>query len=67
MEGGRASVLATVEPVVATLTGVLLFGETLDVWSIVGILLVLSAVVILNLTGGERDSKTESTERAFEA
>lgn len=60
MEGGRASVLATVEPVVATLTGVIFFKESLDGWSIVGILLVLAAVLLLNLKGRGRDSHLET-------
>lgn len=49
MESGRASVIATVEPVVATLTGGIFFGERLTLANAIGILLVLSAVVLLNL------------------
>lgn len=49
MEGGRASVLATVEPVVATVMGVLCFHESLSLASVCGMALVLLAVVLLNL------------------
>lgn len=49
MEGGRASVLATVEPVVATMVGMLVYHEKMTVWSILGMLLVLSAVLWLNM------------------
>ena len=49
MESGRASVLATVEPVVATLTGVVCFHETVTVSGAFGMLLVLLAVILLNL------------------
>lgn len=55
MESGRASVLATVEPVVATLTGILLFGETLTVFNVLGILLVLGAVALLNLPASKKE------------
>ena len=49
LETGKASILASVEPVVATLIGVLVFGESLSLLSAVGVALVLSAVVLLNL------------------
>lgn len=47
VESSRASIVATVEPVVASLMGVLLFGEVLSGWQLVGICLVLSAVVLI--------------------
>lgn len=49
MEAGRASILATVEPLVATVVGVALFGETLTVVKLVGIAMMLSAIVLLNV------------------
>ena len=48
IEAGRASVMASVEPVVATIVGLLVFGEKLTGWSVLGIVLVLAAVVLLN-------------------
>ena len=51
-EAGRAAILATVEPVVATLLGTLVFHERLGLASLCGILLVLAAIVLLN-TGGK--------------
>ena len=48
-EAGRAAILATVEPVVATLLGTLVFHEKLGLASVCGILLVLAAIVLLNL------------------
>lgn len=50
-EAGRAAILATVEPVVATLLGTLVFHEALSAVSLLGILLVLSAIVLLNVGG----------------
>lgn len=48
VEAGRAGILATVEPMVATLIGILWFSEPLTLLSAIGILLILAAVVILN-------------------
>ena len=48
LENGRASVLASVEPVVASLVGVFVYHERLTVPAMTGILLVLSAIVLLN-------------------
>ena len=49
VEAGRAGILATVEPLVATVIGLLCFYEPLTVLSAAGIVLILAAVVILNL------------------
>ncbi len=54
MENSRASVLASIEPVVATVTGILWFQESLTVLAVLGIVLVLGAVVMLSLQRGER-------------
>ncbi|MBQ0038056.1 MAG: EamA family transporter [Clostridiales bacterium] len=47
VESGVASVIANVEPVVAALTGVIFFNETLNIWTVLGIILVLTAAVLL--------------------
>lgn len=52
VEASRAGILATVEPMVATLFGIAVFGEPLTVASGCGILLILSAVVLLNRKRG---------------
>ncbi len=46
IENSKASVIASVEPVTATLTGVLMFHEKLTLEGILGILLVLGAIAI---------------------
>lgn len=56
LDGSRASIIACIEPIVATVFGVFVYDEPLTVLGIIGILLVLSAVVILN-TGGKDKSK----------
>lgn len=45
----HAAVIATVEPVVASLIGILLFRENADIFTLLGIILIISAAVILNL------------------
>ena len=49
MEGSRASILASVEPVVATLFSVLLFHEPLGISGIIGMALVLGAIAVLSV------------------
>lgn len=49
VEAGKASVMATVEPVVATLVGVIVFAEPLSVPGIIGIILVAVSLTILNI------------------
>ena len=48
VEASRAGIIATLEPVVATVIGIVYFSEALTLLSGLGIVLVLSAVVILN-------------------
>ncbi len=49
VETGRASIMASVEPVVATACGILIFRERLTAFSACGTLLVLGAIVLLNV------------------
>lgn len=48
LENGTASIIASVEPVVATLVGVFIYRETLGIWNVFGILLVLSSIFLIN-------------------
>ena len=48
LENGKASVLASIEPVVASLVGVFCYHEVMSPWSAAGVILVLAAVVLLN-------------------
>ena len=47
VESGKASIMASLEPVVAAMAGVLIFGEPLSALTLAGIALVLAGVVIL--------------------
>lgn len=56
IEAGKASILATVEPVMAAVVGAVYFHEEFTVSKVLGILLVLAAIVYLNI-GGRRSTK----------
>ena len=49
LENGTASILASVEPVVATLLGLVLYSEKLGFWNMLGIALVLLSILLINL------------------
>ena len=49
VEASKAGIIATLEPVVATIIGIVCFGEGLTILSALGILLVLASVVVLNM------------------
>lgn len=51
MENGTASVIASIEPVVATVLGVLIYREEMTFVNAFGMLLVLTSIVILNSSG----------------
>jgi len=48
MENGTASVIASIEPVVATVLGILIYKEKITVANVFGMLLVLMSIVMLN-------------------
>ncbi|MEH7125234.1 EamA family transporter [Bacillus sp. JJ1532] len=56
-EGSKAAVIATVEPVVATLLGVMLYGEILGFIQITGAILILCSVIIVNVTFRKKGAK----------
>ncbi len=49
MENSKASIIASIEPVTATVLGIILFHEKMTIHNVVGILLVLGAIVICNI------------------
>lgn len=51
MRASTAAIMASIEPVVATAAGALVFGETLTMPAFAGIALVLAAIVVLNAKG----------------
>lgn len=51
MESSRASILASIEPVVGAVVSVLVFRETVTAAAVFGILLVLGAIAVLSVPG----------------
>lgn len=49
MENGKAAVIASIEPVVATLIGIFLYQETMTGMAFGGMLLVIASIVMLNV------------------
>ncbi|MGN1192909.1 MAG: DMT family transporter [Dorea sp.] len=48
-ETSKVPVIASVETVVATIIGIVIFHEKLGIWNLIGIILVLSSIAIMNL------------------
>lgn len=48
VEASKAGIIATIEPMVATLIGIVVFSEALTIMSGLGILMILTAVIVLN-------------------
>lgn len=49
IEGSKASIMATLEPAVATILGMVLFHEQMALGKALGMLLIFSAIVLLNI------------------
>lgn len=49
MESGKAAIIVAVEPLVGAVLGMAVYNESKDIMKIIGIVLILSAIVILNL------------------
>ncbi|XQY93450.1 DMT family transporter [Metabacillus sp. HB246100] len=60
IETSKASIIATIEPVVASLTGFFLFNEKLTLWQYFGISLVILAVIIV------QEQKRKSHETTYD-
>lgn len=61
LEASKASIVSTIEPVVATIMGLLIYKENVSLIQAAGILLVLSAVLLIQ----ERKPKTVVTENTI--
>ena len=48
VENGKASIIASIEPVTATLLGAMLFHEKLTISGVLGVMLVLTALILCN-------------------
>ncbi|MBM7837171.1 drug/metabolite transporter (DMT)-like permease [Alkalihalobacillus xiaoxiensis] len=63
VESSRASIIATVEPVVAAIMGFLLFSDQLGIWQYLGMVFVLLAVVIVQESRKKRSFGSEKEQR----
>jgi drug/metabolite transporter (DMT)-like permease len=54
VENSKASIFASIEPVTATILGMVVFHESVSLWEMLGIVLVIGALVVCN---GERNRK----------
>lgn len=59
VENGKAGIMASIEPVVASILGIVVYKEKLTFTTIIGILLVLVAIVILNIEPTKKDSNSK--------
>lgn len=57
LSAGTASALGIIEPMAACVFSFALLGEKLDVFSVIGILLILGAVFMLSISEGGREKK----------
>lgn len=53
MSNSRAAILATIEPLVGALLGILAYGEPANSMKLIGMALIFAAVIVLNLGGGK--------------
>lgn len=60
VETGKAAIMATIEPVIATLLSVFLFSEKITQGKLIGMLLIFSSVVILNLQFQKKEQEIET-------
>ena len=65
VETSRASIIATVEPVVAALLSFVVFQEKLNAWQYLGIIMVLLAVIIVQETKKERKNLITTKASSF--
>jgi len=53
---GNASIINTVEPVIAYFGGLLLLGDTLNLTAIIGGCIIIAAIILLNISDGIKES-----------
>jgi len=49
MESGNASIIASIEPVTATIIGVVVYKEKMSIMGLIGAMLVIASIVIVNI------------------
>lgn len=59
LDAGVASVMAFIEPMVATIAGFVIYSEAPTVFNLLGIAMILTAVILLNIQFGNREGSSE--------
>lgn len=59
IDNSTASIIASIEPVTATVIGIVIYHESIDLFEIIGIILVIGAMVICNIRKGDSVNKQE--------
>ncbi|MPN09844.1 hypothetical protein SDC9_157136 [bioreactor metagenome] len=49
IESGKASIVASVEPVIASILAFIIFGELFEIPQLVGIVLIMSSIILIQL------------------
>ena len=57
LDAGVASVMAFIEPMVATIAGFVIYSEAPTVFNLLGIAMILTAVILLNIQFEKKDAK----------
>lgn len=55
MEASRVAIVASIEPAVASLLGVIVMKEPMDFFGVIGVICILGAIIILNCTKRRED------------
>lgn len=64
VESSRASIIATIEPVVASVIGFFIFNETLSTWQYIGMIMVISSVIIVQESKNQKTNCPQPYKRA---
>jgi drug/metabolite transporter (DMT)-like permease len=64
VESSRASIIATIEPVVASVIGFFIFNETLSTWQYIGMIMVISSVIIVQESKNQKTNCPQQYNRA---
>ena len=56
-EAGKAAIMATIEPFVASLLGICLFREEVTPWKLLGMAAIFGAILLLNRPAGDGEDK----------
>lgn len=64
VESSRASIIATIEPVVASIVGFFIFNETLTTWQYLGMVMVISSVIIVQESKKQKANHPQKFDQA---